>query len=320
MTGRVRRCGGLAAAALVVAAVAAFLTGAAAYAQTPAEAPDLEVLWELMVLSRAPEGVQVAHLMYVVNMGPRVATAVPLSVPEGVRWLETPAGLLTEGSLAIDPEPLGVDEERRYMLIYEIPWQRLPMPVRRAILYPTHELQIWSRAGELTVRGVNVLAGGSADFEGVRVDTYAMLNLQPHPSWQIVLDSPSAAAGRLPDLSPVGHRSDPLEILRTHPLPKVMLGVVGLLVVIGAARRFWPASKGTGGSASAAAVPGTETAAAVRDDAAALKDEIVRLDVAFRNGELDETTYNDLRRQLKERLLAVLSAPEGARESGGERR
>lgn len=310
--GRGRR---LRVATAVLVAAAFMLTGGAAFAQTPPEAPDVEVLWELMVLSRAPRGVQVAHLMHVVNAGPRVATSVPLSIPQGARWLDVPDGLIAQENRAVDPHPLRVGEERRYMVVYEIPWQQLPMAVRRELLYPTYELNIWVRAGELQVRGVNVLSGGTGDFDGVPVEMYAMVDLEPHPQWQIVLDSPASGPARLPELSPLGHRSDPVEILRTHPLSKLLLGVV-VLGAAGVVRRYWPARE-----AARSARPGDAGGRAIdeREDVAALKEEIVRVDVAFRNGELDEATYRELRRELKERLLTLMSAQGRARASGGER-
>jgi len=301
--------------ALALTAAALWLAGSGVRAQAPDEAPDVEVLWELMVLSRGPEGVQVAHLVHLANPGPRPASAVPLAVPEGVRWLNVPAGLITEGSRAVDPQPLDVGEERRYLVFYEIPWQRLPMAVRRAILYPTRELHIWVRTGELIVRGVNLLAGDRADFEGVPVDTYAMVDLQPHPAWQIVLDSPASAASRLPNLSPVGHRGDPLEFLRAHPLPKVMLALFAMAGIVTVVRRARP---GTASGAPHLGGAGGERSAGRKAQIEKLKDEIVRVDVAFRNGELDAATYAERRAELKALLLALLAAEEAPGASEGD--
>lgn len=302
-------------AVVFVMAVAIPFVALTAYAQTPAEAPDVEMVWELMVLNRAPDGVQVAHLMHVINMGPRQATSVPLTVPEGARWMDVPEPLLAEDGRAVDPRPLAVGEERRYLVAYEIPWQRLPMAVRRPMLYPTHELHIWVRSGELEVRGVNVRAGGTEDFEGVPVDTYAMVGLQPHPAWQIVLDSGHSGTNRLPSLSPLGHRSDPVDILRTRPLPKIILGVLAVLAVFALIQRMRPARPQTDAEDVAAAGAASGTAREIEE----LKAEIVRVDVAFENGELDEATYKELRGRLKERLMALMSATLTKRTSGGER-
>lgn len=304
---------------------------AAAQSSAPAEAPDVEMLWELMILTRGPDGVQVAHLMHVHNFGPSVATAVPLAVAEGARWLETPAGLILEQEVAIDPEPLPVGQQRRYMLVYEIPWQRLPMAIRRPILYPTHEMDLWVRAGELELRGVNLRAGGRELFEGVEVDTYSMTGLSPHPAWQVVLDSARSGASGLLAQAPLGQRSDPVDILRTHPAPRWLLGAVLLLGLAAAVRRVLPdrPAKGAvdeaaaaGGSASMEPAVGTDPLAA-RSRAASeiemLKEEIVRVDVAFDNGELDEDTYKHRRGELKERLLSLMAA-QRRRTSGGERR
>ena len=112
-----------------------------------------------------PGGVQVLHMMELVNAGPRVATAVPLTVPEGARWLEVPDELVAEQDGAVDPRPLAMGEGRRYVMVYEIPWQRLPMPIRRPLLYPTEQLLLWAEADELELRGVNVHSVGREQSE-----------------------------------------------------------------------------------------------------------------------------------------------------------
>lgn len=290
-----------------------------AYAQTPEEAPDVEMLWELMVMTRAPEGVQVVHLMHVANMGPRVATAVPLAVPEGARWVEAPATLILDEGAAVDPEPLAVGEQRRYMVVYEIPWQRLPMAVRRPILYPTHEVDLWVRPGELELRGVGLQAGGRAQFEGVEVETYRMTDLQPHPAWQVVLDSPLSGSARLLAEAPLGQRSDPVDILRTHPAPRWILGALAVIGLAAVVRRLLP-DRSVGARGEGAAPDGPAAAGAssrLAHEIELLKEEIVRADVAFESGELDEETYRLRRGELKERLVALMSAQKPA---GGERR
>lgn len=316
---------------LLVAAIA--LWGTHVYAQTPPEAPDVEMMREHLLFTRGPGGVQVLHMMELVNAGPRVAASVPLSVLETTRWIDAPENLILEQQRAVDPEPLAVGEVRRYVLVYEIPWQRLPMPIRRAVYYPTRELLLWAEADELDLRGVNLQSIGREEIGDEAFDMYFMADLPPHPAWQVVLDSAHSRAERLPSLAPTGQRGDPVDILRTHPAPRLILGallIVGLLMVTQrwlARRRPLPQMddlQSARPDEATADSPADATAHAAAGRGAAyeiahLKEEIVRLDVAFETGELDEATYKQHRDELKERLVGLMSAEKKRRTSGGER-
>lgn len=347
----------------VMAAVCVFMYGPLSFAQTPQEAPDVEVVREHLLFTRGPGGVQVLHLVDLVNVGPRVAIAVPLTVPEGVQWAVVPEELIVEQDRVVDPRPLAVGEGRRYTLEYEIPWQRLPMPIRRPVLYPTGELLLWAQAGELELRGVNLQFSGRQQLEGVELDMYFMAGVQPHPAWQVVLDSSHSRADRLPVLTPAGQRSDPMDILRTHPLPRLLLGALLVMGAVGLARRLFPgrpsagkangssgaaggsssgasggASGGAGlspGGASGSLQPSSGASGAdrsrgagardirpglgVHDEIARLKEEIVRVDVAYHSGELDDDVYKERREQMKRRLLELMSADKKRGAPGGKR-
>lgn len=315
---------------LVLSVAGTVLYGPPVHTQVPEEATDVEVVREHMFFTRGPGGVQVLHMMELVNAGPRVATAVPLTVPEGARWLEVPDELVAEQDGAVDPRPLAMGEGRRYVMVYEIPWQRLPMPIRRPLLYPTEQLLLWAEADELELRGVNVHSVGREQIGDTEFDVYFMAELQPHPAWHIVLDSSASRAARLPSLAPAGHRSDPVDILRSHPLPRLLLGVVLVSAVVGMVRRTvsgrftwgrWRARENGGTSDS----PRVGASSAIREgpgangEIARLKEEIVRVDVAFDSGELDEDVYAERRDQLKQRLLTLMSQQTKQSGTGGER-
>lgn len=315
---------------IIFSVAALLLVGPAAFAQTPAEAPDVEMLREHLLFTRGPGGVQVLHMMELVNVGPRVAVAVPLAVPETARWLDAPEELLLDEGRAVDPEPLSVGEARRYVLVYEIPWQRLPMPIRRPVYYPTHELLLWAEADELHLRGVNMQSAGREQIGDQAFDMYFMAEVAPHPAWQVVLDSAHSRTERLPSLMPTGQRGDPVEILRTHPVPRMLLAAAVIIAVIMLAQRWFggrrslaeldEAQDAAAGAAenSVQRAPGASVDRGTAQEIAHLKEEIVRIDVAFENGELDEATYTQYREELKDRLVALMSAQK-RRTSGGER-
>ena len=294
------------AAAQAPAQMSATAMSAAALAQ---DAPDVEVAREHLFLRRGPAGLQVLQLLELVNLGPAPAGRVPLPVPEQAQWEQLPEPLEAADGAVVDPRPLGVGEGRQYALTYSIPW-REPMVLRRALLYPTEELWIWAETGTLAVRGVRLEPVGRQEIEGIPFAVYRMQQLEPHDAWQVVLDRPGAASTELPVLMRAGMRSDPAEILATHPVPRLVLAALVLAAAVAGARRLRsrasdaPARSQAAGSGSGkgGTVPAQPAHLA---EAERLKDEIVRLDVAFHQGELDEDVYRERRERLFARLVAL---------------
>lgn len=279
---------------------------AAALAQ---DAPDVEVVREHLFLTRGPAGLQVLHMLELVNLGPRPAERVPLPVPKQAQWEQLPESLEAADGAVVDPRPLGVGEGRQYVLAYTIPW-RDPMVLRRALLYPTEELWIWAETGTLAVRAVRLEPVGQEEIEGVRFAVYRMRQLEPHEAWQVVLDRPGAASAELPVLMRAGMRSDPAEILATHPVPRLVLAALVLAAAVAGARRLRSrTSRVTAQAQAAAGGSGKGGTAPVQPahlaEAERLKDEVVRLDVAFHQGELDEDVYRERRDRLLARLVEL---------------
>jgi len=192
------------------------------------------------------------------------------------------------------------------------------MVLRRALLYPTEELWIWAETGTLAVRAVRLEPVGQEEIEGVRFAVYRMRQLEPHEAWQVVLDRPGAASAELPVLMRAGMRSDPAEILATHPVPRLVLAALVLAAAVAGARRLRSrTSRVTAQAQAAAGGSGKGGTAPVQPahlaEAERLKDEVVRLDVAFHQGELDEDVY----RERRERLLARLVELSGNGGRGG---
>lgn len=298
---------------LLTGLAAVVCCGPAASAQalaTDVGVPDVEVVREHMFLTRGPEGLRVLHILELVNVGAQPAARVPLPLPGDARWEQLPEPLEAAGGTVVDPTTLAVGEGRQYALAYSIPW-REPMVLRRALLYPTEELWIWAETGTLAVRGVRLESVGQEAIEGIEFAVYRMRQLQPHENWQVVLDRPGGASAELPVLMRAGMRSDPVEILATHPMPR--LALTALVLVAAAAgltrmrARRGTAAPASGGKAAKGVQPGGAAPARPAHGAEAerLKDEIVRLDVAFHKGELDEDVYRKRRTQLKARLMQL---------------
>lgn len=287
----------------------------------PDEAPDVEVVREHLFLTRGPAGAQVLHMVELVNLGPRPAQRVPLPVPAEAQWEQLPSPVEAGAGGLVDPRPLAVGEGRQYALIYSLPW-REPMVLRRPLLYPTAELWLWAETSGLAVRGVGLVPVGREEIEGLEFAVYHMERLEPHPAWQVVLERPGGGARELPVLMQVGMRSDPAEVLARHPLPRLILAALAVAGIVAGVRRFQARSRaarpdGTGaagrGGAGGGRAPQAGTGAAGahalapggREEMERLKDQIVQLDVAFHNGELDEDVYRERRAVLKARLLQL---------------
>lgn len=334
----------LAAALLLAAPLFAGPPAAAQGAAPPAEAPDVSVVREHLFLTRGPAGLQVLHLLELVNWGPRLADRVPLPVPAGAQWDQVPEPVAETEEGLVDPRPMGVGERREYALAYTLPW-REPMVLRRALLYPTDELWLWAEAGSVDVRGLQLEMVGPQVIEGMEFVLYRMDRLEPHPAWQVVLDRPGARAADLPVLARGGMRGDPLEVMGQHPVPR--LAVVAL-VLTGAAWGVWRfrtrTRRAQGAGNAAVALPGRpeektwaacgtgagledrgrtgarvgeqeagasgagvlEDGTGVRAEVERLKEAIVQLDVAYHNGELDEDVYRERRAALKARVLHLM--------------
>lgn len=336
--------------AVIVVAAIGMLSAAAggiAFAQaqglTPGLAPDVEIITERMLFTRGPNGPRVLHMIQLVNIGPRLAEQIPLTIPQGAVWLDVPAELTTMEAVAVDPRPLPVGEARQYVLTYELPWQRLPMPIRRSLFYPTEVLEVWVETDELIVRGVNLRPVANEEIGGIRFTVLVSTDLQPHPQWQAVLETATGPGAQATQLERIGQRSDPLDIVRAHPLPGLLLLTAVLLVAgaffawrvnerkplsaTGDADGGGDANATSRGESAGAAVPETagsvsgssagtssvpDRGIATRGEVARLKEAIVQVDVSFQNGELDEDAYVERRNALKQKLVALLGGQTGA--------
>lgn len=290
-------------------------------AQIPPEAPDVEVIAERMLFTRGPGGPRVLHMVQLVNIGPRVAEQVPLAAPLGAVWLDVPEQLSAQQDVLIDPRPMAAGEARQYVFTYELPWQRLPMAIRRPLLYPTGVLELWAETDALTLRGVNVRPDAMEEIGGIHFTVYVSTDLQPHPQWQVVLETTTGPGARASPLERIGQRSDPLDIVRNHPLPGLLLLAVVLLAVgLIIARRI--NVRTSAGAMKVTVSPETAQPSApsgggrvsTSGEVARLKEAIVQVDVAFQNGDVDEDVYVERRRALKSQLLQLMRGQRGAGE------
>ena|GEM_PF-4565870 len=304
------------AVALLLGGLALHGPAAAQSTAAPEEAPDVSVAREHMFLTRGPSGLHVLHLLELVNLGPRQAERVPLPVPVGAQWEQVPQPVTSAEDGLVDPRPLSVGERREYALAYTLPW-REPMVLRRALLYPTEELWIWAEAGSVGVRGLRLEPVGRQAVEDMEFVLYRMNRLEPHPAWQVVLDLPGARTAHLPVLARGGMRGDPAEVLAQHPVPRLALVALVLAGAVWGVRRLRtgvhpagaaadPVSRRAAVSVAAGAGELLAEGPAVRGEIERLKDEIVRLDVAYHNGEVDEDVYRERRAALKARVLQLL--------------
>lgn len=286
------------------------------FAQTPPEAPDVEIVTERLLFTRGPNGPRLLHMVQLLNVGPRPAEQIPLSVPTGALWLDVPEELEPGENVIVDPRPLAPGEARQYVFTYDLPWQRLPMTVRRPLFYPTEVMELWAETDALTLRGVNVRPVAEEDIGGIRFTVFVMTDVPPHPQWQVLLETPNAPGARVSPLERIGQRSDPFDIVRAHPLPGAILVVVALLVigyVISRRKQNFDVGAPLTGEQSVAGAPrrlDERTGEIVR-----LKEAIVQVDVAYQNGEMDEDVYAERRASLKSELLQLLDAVKG----GGSR-
>lgn len=291
-------------------------------AQTPAEAPDVEVVSERLLLTRGPEGPLVLHMVQLVNVGPRPAERVPLSYPEGALLLDVPENLTAADGLLIDPEPMAPGDARQYIFSYELPWQRLPMPIRRAVLYPTAAFEAWAEES-LLLRGVGLRAMGEEEIAGRRFTVYFTPDLPPHPQWQALLETTSGPMAAVSERERLGQRSDPLDIVRANPWQGFLIAAV--VVVAGTAlfvRRRHHRRLGTVNPVEDGNVADGRAPSGKAGEVARLKEEIVQLDVAFQSGDVAEDAYEERRRVLRRELLRLLGADGSAdepEEGGGER-
>lgn len=318
---------------VVLIAVGQLLSGTdTVRAQIPPEAPDVEIVTERMLFTRGPGGPRVLHMVQLVNIGPRVAERVPLAAPLGAVWLDVPEELSAEQDVLIDPRPMAAGEARQYVFTYELPWQRLPMVIRRPLLYPTGVLELWAETDTLTLRGVNVRPEAIEEIGGIHFTVYVSADLQPHPQWQVVLETTTGPGARASPLERIGQRSDPLDIVRNHPLPGLLLLAVVLLAVgLFIARRINARTSAGAGKVtvtperretaqpSAPSADGRVPASgdgrvSSSDEVARLKEAIVQVDVAFQNGDLDEDVYVERRDALKSQLLQLMRGQRGAGE------
>ncbi len=303
-------------AVLVLAAVSLAVLGPAAEARAAVApgAPDAWVEREHLFLTRGPEGLRVLQMIELVNAGPSPVDEVRLPVPADARWEQLPDPLVLAPGGVVDPTPLPPGGERQYVVAYALPW-REPMVLRRPLPYRTEELWIWAEAATLTVRGVRLAQVGREEIEGVVFALYRMDGLEPHGAWQVVLERPGAAATELPVLQRAGMRSDPAEVLATHPAPRVALALLAAVALVSGVRRL--TRRGRAGAGVSRDGPAGRGGAGggqrSRAEAEQLKEEIVRLDVAFHNGELDEDVYRERRARLKSRLMELTG------DGGGQR-
>lgn len=346
-TNRTRLFVGASASAHIITALAFALVftafvGGVTYAQRPAEAPDVEVVTERMLFTRGPEGPLVLHMVQLVNVGPRAAERVPLPVPQGAVWMDVPDDLVAETDVIVDPRPMAAGEARQYIFTYELPWQRLPMAIRRPLFYPTAMLEVWAEQS-LVFRGVGLREAGEEDLAGRLFTVYVSGDLAPHPQWQALLETTTGPAAAVSERERLGQRSDPLDIVRADPLRALWpVAAVLLLITVLAVRRAQHRKTtgvvvgvpGDGATAVEKATatdvaegpsaPGEGTAGtgqrAVRGGSAAaiarLKEQIVQVDVAYHQGELDDATYNKRRNALRADLLRLMGRSKGTGEDG----
>lgn len=302
----------------VVGALCLLLLVPAGFAngQTPPTAPDVEIVTERLLFTRGPNGPRVLHMVQLVNVGPRVAEEIPLSVPQGAVWLDVPEELNTGPNVITDPRPLAAGEARQYVFTYDLPWQRMPMVVRRPLHYPTEVMELWTESDALLLRGVNVRPIAEEEIGGINFTVAVSTDVQPHAQWQVLLETPSAPGARATPLERLGQRDDPLHIVRNYPLAGLLLFALVLLAVAAPivqrvnARRALARTDvpSEGAAAEAGKVRRAE------GEVARLKEAIVQVDVAFQNGDMDERTYNERRQALKAELLAVVRRREPGEE------
>lgn len=296
---------------LCVLALVVLTAASPGSAQTPPEAPDVEIVSERLLFTRGPEGPLVLHMVQLVNVGPRRAERVPLSYPQGALLMDVPDGFEAEGGLLVDPAAMEPGEGRQYVFSYELPWQRLPMPIRRAVLYPTASLEVWAEQS-LLLRGVGLRALGEEEIAGRRFTVYFTADLSPHPQWQALLETTSGPGAAVSERERLGQRSDPLDIVRANPWQGLLLVAV---LALAATALYVRRRHARGGAVTTGAETGPGGGgvgpAGKTGEVARLKEEIVQLDVAFQSGDLAEDVYLERRRALREDLLRLMGSGRG---------
>lgn len=276
----------LAAALLVAASLGASGTAAAEGL--------LEVPVEQFFIVRADAGVmRVMQRIVVYNPGPGAVEGVDLPVPQGVRLLEP-----LEGWGTVQPTSEGLRDMRtmnpgdihEYRIIYELTLISRPVALTRALPYPVGEMDFWVQADAAELTGLHLVEIGQERLSDALFNVYAMGPVDPHPAWQVVLrPAPHTGARTLPDLSAGGARhADPFgwwadrlaQAPWVLPLAAAAFGVLA-----------WWRRRPEGARRSA------------RERA--LETEIVRLDVAYAAGDVDDDVYTTRRRELLEELLAL---------------
>lgn len=284
---------------LCVIAVFFFVMGPAVGEQGEAQ-PLPEVVHEyFFVVEGEPATVRILQGVRLHNAGSSPAEDVRISLPEGARILEPPQGwgsVRPEQGGLVDSQPLEPGETREYRVIYEMTMGSRPLALRRPLFYPVGEMMFWVQADAFTLTGLQLLPLGEEVLGGERFTAFGMRRVGPHEAWQVVLRRQDAtgAGAMLPDLSRRRH-GDPLrvwgELMERYGWAiALLLAAWGVLAL---ARRVREAGREVNGRAR---------------PEAALEDEIVKLDVAFRAGELDEDVYRSRRRELLEKILQLDAA------------
>lgn len=286
------------AGALAVAVAVSFALGFAAAAGVAraqegagGAVPGLEGAAEQFFLIAADEGVlRVLQRTVVHNTGSEGVPRVPVPVPAGARLLEPeegwdhvqpgPAGL-------VDGRPMAPGEVREYRVLYEFTMGSRPLALRRSLPYPVRDISFWVEEPALALTGLFLQQVGTETLADSSFTVYRMAPSPPTEAWQVVV-RPRRGEGRaLPDLGAGGDRHlDPLGALARGAVawwPLLAVAVVALGGFAALRRRRGGADGSEGGDPEAL---------------------LVRLEMAYRAGEVDDEVYAARRRRLMERALA----------------
>jgi len=283
-------------ACFVVVVALALAAGAAPGAALAAEGDEpavmgLEAAAEQFFLVAADGGVlRVLQRTVVHNTGSEAVARVPVPVPAGARLLEPEGGWGDvqpgPGGL-VDGRPMAPGEVREYRVFYELTMGSRPLALRRSLPYPVRDIAFWVEEPSLALTGLFLQEMGSEVLADSSFAVYRMAPSGPHEAWQVVVRPRRADAQPLPDLGAGGDRHvDPLAALarsaasRWPVLAAAMVALGGLAV--------WRRRRRAGDGAGS-------------DDPEAL---LVRLEMAYRAGEVDDEVYAARRRRLVEQALA----------------
>lgn len=254
--------------------------------------PGLEAAGEQFFVIAADAGVlRVLQRTVVHNTGPEGVSRVPVPVPAGARLLEPDEGWGAvepgPGGL-VDGRPMAPGEVREYRVLYEFTMGSRPLALRRSLPYPVREITFWVEEPALALTGLFLQEVGTEVLADSSFTVYRMAPSPPHEAWQVVV-RPQRGDGRaLPDLGAAGDRHmDPLAALARGAAVRWPLLAAAALAVGGLAawRRRRGAADGSGEDGDPEAL-------------------LVRLEMAYRAGEVDDEVYAARRRRLMERALA----------------